>query len=372
VLRALACAGVVVEHLCRTYPAAPKVVSQFTTLPPYQAFKPFWEPAAQFFAQRVHFNWGVCGLIVLFQISGFVIPFSLEHGSASSFALRRVLRVYPTLWCALLPLVALIALQAHVSHVPGPFTLDQVGANLLLVTPYVGLGWVDPVAWTIPVELLFYAIVALMSAAGLLRRPPAVLGVATLAAVLATFVGSDQTHAPFGALGWWLAFNATFVLVILLGLCWNRLYARTWRPATCAATAGGIAALFAISAQFGPLHLSATTWFFSVPYGVIAFGLCFALRDRLPYSRAIDRLAGISYPLYLVHGVIGYILLNHLTALTGSYYLSLAVALVVVVWFAWLLHARVEGPSAALAKRLTTTWRRRRSVIVGATWGWFR
>src|SRR5262245_60714917 len=39
---------------------------------------------------------------------------------------------------------------------------------------------------------------------------------------------------------------------------------------------------------------------------VVLFAACYALRDRLGASRALGKLADISYPVYVIHGFAGY------------------------------------------------------------------
>jgi peptidoglycan/LPS O-acetylase OafA/YrhL len=74
---------------------------------------------------------------------------------------------------------------------------------------------------------------------------------------------------------------------------------------------------------------------------------------RLAERIRIDRLAKVSYPLYLVHGINGYVLLFLLSPLLGSHVLAVLAALVLVFLAAALLQTTVEAPLLKLGKRLT-------------------
>ena len=50
--------------------------------------------------ENLHIDPGTAAVGMFFMLSGFVIPFALERRTLVAFGLRRILRVYPTLWAA--------------------------------------------------------------------------------------------------------------------------------------------------------------------------------------------------------------------------------------------------------------------------------
>jgi peptidoglycan/LPS O-acetylase OafA/YrhL len=50
--------------------------------------------------ENLHIDPGTAAVGMFFMLSGFVIPFALERRTLGAFGLRRLLRVYPTLWAA--------------------------------------------------------------------------------------------------------------------------------------------------------------------------------------------------------------------------------------------------------------------------------
>ncbi len=107
---------------------------------------------------------GVFGVALFFLISGFVIPLSAGRNfTVRSFAIRRVLRIYPLVLVAFAAVALLASLTdwpafdnaRHASH------FDWI-ANLLLVQDYVGALPIHGVTWTLSLELIWYSIFAVM------------------------------------------------------------------------------------------------------------------------------------------------------------------------------------------------------------------
>lgn len=95
-------------------------------------------------------SYGWVGVPVFFVISGFVIAFSASHKTARQFAAGRALRLYPSAWICGAVTVAVAGASA-----------SQIWRTALLwpVGP-----WVSGVYWTLAIEIIFYALVALVMA----------------------------------------------------------------------------------------------------------------------------------------------------------------------------------------------------------------
>jgi peptidoglycan/LPS O-acetylase OafA/YrhL len=88
-------------------------------------------------------------------------------------------------------------------------------------------------------------------------------------------------------------------------------------------------------------------------YALILFSACYLLRNRFRNNRILDFLADISFPLYLVHSMIGYvsmpILINEGISYTFAWMISLALTLLV----AFFVHKYVELPVNAFGKKIS-------------------
>ena len=221
-------------------------------------------------------NW--CGVHIFFVISGFVIAFSAQGKSAGQFVLSRVSRLYPAAWiCATISLViAGASLDAYVRSL----TLFPLGP------------WVNGIYWTLPVEIAFYALVAVALWRGWKLHLIALLlgGVSTAYWLLRSF-GIDGRVGPY------LHYGCYFALGMLL-------YQRRSPLA---------AALFLLAGAIG-LHWNAEQhgWGFAAPlvWLIAMLIAAAAVFWNEEVTRATARwptrtLGLVTYPLYLVHDDIG-------------------------------------------------------------------
>ena len=358
-IRGPACLLVVFTHLFHLFPNEQVLVASLGHFSPAEGLPRVPWAGAMEFLDRQQISTGTVGVLLFFLVSGFVIPFSLQQGSPGSFFVRRVFRLYPTLWVCLLVTVAMLAVQAQVQGSALPYGPKALGANALLVSPYAWLPWIEPVLWSLAIEELFYVLAATMAWRGLLQSRVVLLVVA--AGLTAAAVGTAGA-APTGPL-FWLGFNATYVVFILIGVVAHNLYRRAWRPLESVAIGAAILGLYAVANHNGPATGVAQLYLRSSMVALTIFGGLFLVRDRLPYSALLDRLSNISYPLYLLHGVNGYVLLRAVYALTDSYYLAAVVSLVAAVVVAVAVHHWIEAPTNDFGRSLSRRARDRRDPV---------
>lgn len=112
------------------------------------------------------------GVPVFFFISGFLISASCERSSSlGSFAIKRVLRIFPALWFCVIGVTLVLAVTGYLAAVgaePGKL-LIWLAAQLSFLQFYnpdfmrqYGAGIVNPALWTISVELQFYVMMPLL------------------------------------------------------------------------------------------------------------------------------------------------------------------------------------------------------------------
>ena len=347
-IRGPACILVVLAHLADVFPndqTAAAAVGHFSPVHGLPSVP--WAGALRVLAAH-DVTLGAVGVLLFFLVSGFVIPFSLERGDPRGFAFRRFCRLYPTLWACLAVTVTALVVQGHLLHTSFPYGRRTLVADGLLIAPYTKPGWVEPVLWSLAVEELFYLVAAILGWRALLARRGAVLGVAAGVAAVAL---ATRTAVPGSPL-FWLGFNATFVTVILVGVALHQRYRRRWSTTDCAVVAGTAFATYLMSLHNGPAAAVSGIYTVSAVIALAAFGALFAARDHLPYSRTVDRLSDVSYPLYLLHGVNGYVVLRAVFVATGNYYLGLAAALAAAVAVAAAIHVLVETPTNDFGRRL--------------------
>lgn len=350
-IRGPACLLVVFAHLFDLFPNAQPLVAQIARFEPVAGLPSVpWAGVMRFLA-RHDVSPGTVGVLLFFLVSGFVIPFSLEHGNPRAFAVRRFFRLYPTLWVCLAVTLALLAVQAWSHGTPMPYGAKTIGANAFLASPYTRLPWIEPVLWSLAVEELFYLVAATAAWRGLLLSRAALVLAAGGLTVLCVVAGRAE---PLGPL-FWLGFYATYVVFVLIGVVFHHVYRGRWRPAEGLAVGSAVFGLHVLATLHGPAAGVAGVYIRCALIALAVFGGLYALRDRLPYSRLVDGLSNISYPLYLLHAVNGFVLLRAVYVLTGSYYLGAGVAVAASVLAAMAMHRWVEVPTNDFGRRLSRT-----------------
>lgn len=347
-IRGPACLLVVFAHLVDVFVNSQPIAASIAHVNPLPGLpRPPGDGVLRFLAAH-SISPGTTGVMLFFLVSGFVVPFSLERRRARGFVVRRFFRLYPTLWVCLSVTVAALAVQAHFQGTATPYGPRALGTSALLIGPYARQPWVEPVLWSLAVEELFYAVAATVAFGGLLASRAAVL----LAAGGLTVVCVATRGAPVAGPLFWLGFHMTYVCFILLGVVVHWFYRRRWGGPESLAIGAAIIALHVVASFNGPANGVAGIYIRSAVIAVMVFGGLYLARDRLPYSVWVDRLSNISYPLYLLHAVNGYVLIRALFLLTGNYYVAVVGSVAVIVAAATAVHRWVEAPTNEFGRRV--------------------
>jgi peptidoglycan/LPS O-acetylase OafA/YrhL len=285
-------------------------------------------------------DFGWFGVAVFFLISGFIISDRARVESAYSFIVRRLLRIYPVLAVAVFLSIALGTAPQHLG-------VRDIVLNLALAN-YVSwpLVVIVTVAWTLAIEVIFYALTAATQAAkGSPHR------IAFNLAVVAFIIWKRAAFGPDFKL---FAFAAGYIPILVMGqtLYWWLERKRLSAPMGLAYLAAS-AAIFqwyvkAMRPEFFPFSNS---YLVSVIYAVLLF---VALRRvRLPELRVVRFLSDSSYSVYLMHAIIGAQVLGFLMTRIplGWAILSGAAASLAA---AWASHLLIEKPTQKLARDLTS------------------
>ncbi len=351
-LRGIAALSVVVSHLVGVFWGMRDFIG-LATVSPVQT-----GPAPDVFVLVSYpwFNFGPFGVGLFFLISGLVIPFSLDRHSRLTFVLARGLRIYPTYIVALCIEVAVLHAGSLYWQLPFPYGGWAIFLNLTLLHTLSGQPSIDLVNWTLGVELKFYLIMAL--AAPLVRRG----SVGALFMVAGLLIGAVLAigQLPLGAMGargqailQQLSTELVYLVFMLTGVLFNYHVRGMMRLVPFLAALAGMMALF-----LGCWQLSLNTAQYPVVtvnylYAFVVFGVAYLLRRHARPVRLLDFFAAISFPLYLVHSLIGFSILKVLMITWHlSYGTAVLMALASVVVLATMLHATIETASIRLGRRL--------------------
>src|SRR5947208_11642270 len=137
---------------------------------------------------------GTGAVALFFVLSGFVLARSLllQPQSYGVFLWRRILRLYPAYWAAILLSILLMA----VCNRPGlsslfadvwikPITLQQLAKHFFLITPSIDVHRIDYPIWSLVVEMRVSLLFPLLLACFLWLRPPLRLAALAISPALA-------------------------------------------------------------------------------------------------------------------------------------------------------------------------------------------
>lgn len=288
-------------------------------------------------------RYGYLGVDLFFMISGFVILLTVDAGKGvpSHFAASRISRLYPVFWVA----ATLTFLLMWGRPAPLGVGLGDYVMNLGMIPEMLGAAPVDGVYWTLEVELRFYLLVGVYLL--FLQR---YIGIEWMLAIwLAALLPLVPTEAgPYLLRATVLADAGAFFIA---GCLFYRVWSQGWTRARILllALSWGCAMLVvhrgALSIS-GEYHAVVLPW---VVYGIItacfaAFAVLCLKPTWFSFGGGLAIVLGaLTYPLYLVHQNIGYVLINGLTPVSGRWW-ALGFAIAVVTGIAWLLHRLVERP----------------------------
>jgi len=292
-------------------------------------------------------KYGYLGVELFFVISGFVILMTALNSTPAGFVTSRITRLYPAFVCGVTLTTLAIVMDARELFSVTP---QQYLVNLTMVGLLSGVEPVDRVYWTLVVEMKFYFWVFLVMCLKLHRRMEWVLTV-WLAIILCVSFFGHRWAVEFALFPEWAPYfiaGATFYLVRRDGLNLHK--------------AGLLAIAYVLSLKCVlryleymeteyPTELSKFVVLGVITAIYLAF-LAIALRKTAFLNRPEFYILGaLTYPLYLLHERIGFILFNVFGAHIEKHLLLIGV-MASMLALSYLVHAQVEHRVGPKLKRL--------------------
>ena len=271
------------------------------------------------------FKYGYLGVQLFFIISGFLVTMSSEGRSCGQFFLGRVARLYPAYWFCLLVTALFIYLLDD-----GRFYISALDmlANLTMISKLFGVPFVDGAYWTLIYELVFYFwifVLLLTKACSLLKLLGWLL--------LFSSIGFALDYSGYVS----ILYGGAFICYFALGVCFYEYYKgdRSFLLFSIFIVSVALMAIQTVdqavrkNANIGS-DLDPLVCLFIVG-GFVAFFalLSLGLFDRFRFRYAA-LLGGLSYPCYLLHQNVGYIIFNRFNGVIDDASLLVVVLLFVL------------------------------------------
>lgn len=307
------------------------------------------------------FRYGYLGVNLFFMISGFVILLTALNKDLIGFAISRIVRLYPTFWASVtLTAVATLFIGGdRYSILP-----SQYVANLTMVTGYFGIEAIDGVYWTLLVFLKFYFLIAIVIAANYTKKIKYVVGVWATVTLLISFVGAPRVIRFFLFPEWASYFiaGAMFYLIKLEGISPYRFVV--------------ITIAYYLSIKYAVLKIPILEGYYSTNFseyivvGVISmFYILFFMiaygKTELLNRKGMLSVGALTYPLYLIHQKIGYMIFN-MYGRSINKYLLLLITISLMILLSYAINKYVEPRVSKALKKLLSSMASRIPLTKGA------
>lgn len=293
-------------------------------------------------------RYGYLGVDLFFTISGFVVLLSAWDRTPRAFLVSRAVRLYPAYWVAV---TLTTVVSVTLSQGRFPVSLPQYLANLTMFNSVPNIENVDVVYWTLWAELRFYAMILVLTAIGITRRRVTVFLWAWLAATFAFEAGLLPSATD-------LVLNTQFAHYFIAGMALCLINQHGAKPqyllivgiALGNAIFRGIGFADRVGVRYGTeIHRPVV-----VAVIVLIFAVLLAIAMRL--TQHLGRpwfavLGALTYPLYLIHAHLGFIVFERLGDQV-NHVLLVAATMTVMTAAAAALHYWIERPLAPGLKRV--------------------
>lgn len=289
-------------------------------------------------------KYGYLGVDFFFMISGFVIMMTAAAGNLKSFVISRLVRLYPAFWFCCTLTFAVLWFAGKPRFEP---TIAQYLANMTMLYQLFGVPAIDGSYWSLVVELKFYALVAAVLIFGKINHAER-LAVAWLAL---TIVVEIFPLPPLNSI-FITPHSALFIAGMLFFFVWSRGVSllRLAGLAMCAAVASaqGLRTAAELQAKYNTRF---------EPWIVLAIILgLFIIMGGVALKRSgwlgkknWTALGVLTYPVYLIHQNVGYVVFNHLYPAVNSHVLLWGMVAVSLM-LAYLVHRYIEARFSAQFK----------------------
>jgi peptidoglycan/LPS O-acetylase OafA/YrhL len=298
-----------------------------------------------------YFKYGYLGVHLFFIISGFVIALSIGHKSMFKFAVSRISRLYPIYWISVIFTFTVIVLFGAPQWSADSF---QLLLNLTMFQNYLGIKNIDGVYWTLFVEMKFYIFIIgtylLINKIKSLKIDHLIVSWMLLIIVYNFFneLYFVQILNFFLILEWGSFFVAGIIFYQIFKEGISKKYTALILLSLIISIHQSCLEATRLASKFD------TTFSPFIVTGIITtFYLLMTLISTNKLKKIntsyFTALGALTYPLYLIHQTVGYIVIQNLNPFVNIYILTILVTLS-MLFLSSLLSKKYEPKIASLLK----------------------
>ena len=334
IVRVLATISVFCSHIVFLFWEKNKIVQELF-LTPAVVYSSDWYNFLCNTVTALKLNLGPFGVALFFLISGFLFVFSVEKTKdIKEFLSRKAIRIYPIYWGG----VCITMLWMYNFHATDTFiySLKDILVTATLFRPFFsGIPSVDGISWYLECLVVFYIVVSIFNKYFPLEKFENMVLLLVLGLVFKTY---------------WMFFCLFYILI---GVCFANLYLGKYSlKQFISVVALGFYAFYYKYKRLDPEKFKLAV--INYEYALIVFGGLYALRNKNVIKKIADTkffkfINKLSYPIYVIHGVCGYVIMANLYAVIPNWFVCVGAATVWTIAASLFLHYVIEQP---ILKRL--------------------
>ncbi|WP_416437571.1 acyltransferase family protein [Phnomibacter sp. MR] len=310
------------------------------------------------------FKYGYLGVDIFFIISGFVIAMSIKSESITAFIRSRITRLYPAYWFCVILTFLFIKLFGNPVFDASFF---QLGVNLTMLQSFFRVDMIDGVYWSLYIELKFYMLIVLL----LFLQKKFKINIDTFSYV---WLVLSICYALMPASNLTTILNYLFILnwssYFIAGMLFYNIYKLGYSTFRII----GIIVSLLLSVYFSNQRVIDATAFYKTDFSILivaAVIICFYLIMLLISTKQLKKLnkqsflklGVLTYPLYLIHENIGFIIFNNIGAYINKY-LLVGITTFAMLIVANLIHKKIEKPVADYIKPIVSSVLSRLKILL--------
>ncbi len=291
-------------------------------------------------------KYGYLGVDLFFMISGFVILMTAERRSAKDFVISRLVRLYPAFWacCTFTSIMTMLMRDPRFQ-----VTLKQYLINLTMLSSLVGIPYVDGVYWSLFEEIKFYLLVFIVLLLRQVRNFKYIAGIWLVLSLLLyayqikylSFILIPEFSSYFIAgSAYYLVYkegNSVYKTVLITAsLMQSLMYAHS--------SAVHFAGYYHTQINFTVIAVLIAAFY-------LVFSFITAHKTPLLLFHKYAWLGLLTYPLYLIHQNVGFMLFNTLYPHLHKYVL-LGLTCLLVLFVSYMVNIKIEQAYARSFKSL--------------------
>lgn len=351
-LRGLACLIIVAGHLVLTYFFADNW-DVFPYIPLLQFDNSLFLKVFSFL-----YSWGFkagsFGVAIFFFITGFTTLMSLERDNSVKYIVKRVVRLYPTYIVGFSIVLIFIYCFCIYRGVDVPFSKGDCLRHMTFLRNFMLSSYIDNGVWTLEINYIFYLLV--WCAYKIKNKKIFSYININVLSVILFFIFLMCNYLVLHAASSRLIYKVNVIVELipyitysLIGSLWYYEYSGQINRRQFCLSIILLLMEFLIENSYRTNNPTDVVGYI---YALSFIGLLYYIRNDIRCPRIIRFISSISYPLYIVHALVGYILMSYFIMNNINAYVALLFSLIIIISISCLLHFTVEKYSVFLGKKI--------------------